>query len=136
ALYHPWLVPSARNAADEFDPLPPDGPACGVIARRSAERGAWIAPANEALQSVLAIRPPIAGRRREALVDANVNVLWPGAHGISALAADTLSLDDDLRPINVRRLLSLLRRRALQVGVRYVFEPNDDSFRRLVERGF
>jgi phage tail sheath protein FI len=53
-----------------------------------------------------------------------------------ALSADTLSDDDDLRPINVRRLLSLLRRLALKLGARYVFEPNDARFRRSVQRGF
>jgi phage tail sheath protein FI len=53
-----------------------------------------------------------------------------------ALSADTLSPDDDLRPIGVRRLLSLLRRAALLNGVRYVFEPNDDILRRSIERGF
>ncbi len=52
------------------------------------------------------------------------------------LSADTLSDDPDLRPINVRRLLILLRRLALRLGATYVFEPNDDAFRRLVQRGF
>jgi phage tail sheath protein FI len=54
------------------------------------------------------------------------------------LSADTLSTDPDLdlRPINVRRLLMLLRRLALRLGSRYVFEPHDESFRRLVQRGF
>jgi phage tail sheath protein FI len=53
-----------------------------------------------------------------------------------SLSADTLSREVDVRPINVRRLLILLRRLSLRVGATYVFEPNDDSFRRLVQRGF
>jgi phage tail sheath protein FI len=36
----------------------------------------------------------------------------------------------------VRRLLILLRRLALRRGAAYVFEPNSDTFRRLVQRGF
>ena len=44
--------------------------------------------------------------------------------------------DEDLRPINVRRLLILLRRLAIREGATYVFEPNDDSFRRLVQHRF
>ena len=52
------------------------------------------------------------------------------------LSASTLSGDPTLEPINVRRLLSLLRRLVLREGPAYVFEPNDASFRRLVERGF
>ena len=52
------------------------------------------------------------------------------------LNSDTLSNDEDLRPVNVRRLLMLLRRAALKLGANYVFEPNDSSFRRSVQRGF
>jgi phage tail sheath protein FI len=52
------------------------------------------------------------------------------------LNEDTLSRDLELRRINVRRLMTLLRRRALQVGTRHVFEPNDDAFRRLMQRTF
>ena len=47
-----------------------------------------------------------------------------------------MSDDASLRPINVRRLMILLRRLALRLGARYVFEPNDEAFRRLVKRGF
>src|SRR5262249_37627181 len=42
--------------------------------------------------------------------------------------------DPDLRQINVRRLLQLLRRLALRLGSGFVFEPHDDSFRRRVRR--
>src|SRR5213079_3253683 len=42
--------------------------------------------------------------------------------------------DADLRPINVRRLLALVRRLVMREGVRHVFEPNDPVFRRGVER--
>jgi len=52
------------------------------------------------------------------------------------LNSDTLSADADLRPINVRRLLILLRRLALRLGASYVFEPNSESFQRRVQRGF
>ena len=45
-------------------------------------------------------------------------------------------MEDDLRPINVRRLLILLNRLATRLGSTYVFEPNDDAFRRMVQRGF
>jgi phage tail sheath protein FI len=52
------------------------------------------------------------------------------------LSEDTLSDDADLRAVNVRRLLSLLRRLALLRGTPYVFEPNDGTLRRGVQRGF
>ena len=45
----------------------------------------------------------------------------------------TLSLHDAL-PINVRRLMMLLRRTVLRRGMTYVFEPNGPVLRRAVER--
>jgi phage tail sheath protein FI len=47
-----------------------------------------------------------------------------------------LSDDPDLRQVGVRRLLSLLRRVALRHGPTYVFEPNDEAFRRRLRHGF
>ena len=56
--------------------------------------------------------------------------------GFLCLCELTLSDDPDLAPINVRRLLSFLRKTALRAGVNYVFEPNNAEFRRNVQRGF
>jgi len=38
--------------------------------------------------------------------------------------------------LNVRRLLIFLRKLALRRGMDYVFEPNDERFRRRVQGGF
>ncbi|HEX6463776.1 MAG TPA: phage tail sheath C-terminal domain-containing protein, partial [Vicinamibacterales bacterium] len=46
------------------------------------------------------------------------------------------SQDDDVRPLNVRRLLILIRRIALRAGNRFTFEPNGDRLRGAVKRGF
>ena len=117
--------------------IPPEGAASGVLAARALARGAWIAPANEALRGVVALKPPMAPERRLEIQAAQINLIRQEPRGFVTLSADTLmSLDVDLRPINVRRLLILLRRLALRLGVTYVFEPNDDAFRRLVQRGF
>jgi phage tail sheath protein FI len=116
--------------------MPPDGAACGVLAARAFARGAWIAPANEPLRGVIGLNPPVARARLLDLQEAQINVFQQQPRGFLAMSEDTLADDDDLRPINVRRLLILLRRLATRLGSRYVFEPNDDSFRRLVQRGF
>ncbi|MGB8508125.1 MAG: hypothetical protein WCD76_06960, partial [Pyrinomonadaceae bacterium] len=100
------------------------------------ERGAWIAPANELLQGVVALDPPLRRARLIDLQDAQVNALRQEPRGFVSLSADTLSDEVDWRPIGVRRLLSLLRRVALRLGATYVFEPNDQAFHRLVRRGF
>ncbi len=72
----------------------------------------------------------------QALLDLHVNVIAQDARGFLPQSAMTLSDDPDLALINVRRLLSLLRRLALREGAAYVFEPLDDAFERLVQRGF
>ena len=133
ALYHGWLHVREDGAVAS---LAPDGAACGVIARRANARGAWIAPANEVLQGVVALERPAASSRWQELQDRQVNVVRRDPRGFLVLSADTLAPDDDVRPINVRRLLILLRRVALRLGATYVFEPNDDTFRRSVQRGF
>jgi phage tail sheath protein FI len=134
ALYHPWIV--TRDAAGALQRTPPDGAACGVMAARAIARGAWVAPANEPLQATVALTRAIPDDRRLELADAAVNLVRRDPRGFMVLAADTLSLDPELRPINVRRLLILIRRVALRHGVRYVFESNDDALRRTVERTF
>jgi hypothetical protein len=136
ALYHPWLYSSDAGNPSVISRTPPDGTAAGVIAGRSARRGAWIAPANEPLRDVLQLDPPLHPDWYQALQDAQVNVVRHEPDGFLWLAADTLSDDDDLRPIGVRRLLQTLRRAAIKHGNAYAFEPNSDRFRRTVRRAF
>lgn len=134
ALYHGWL--HGRDPDGVLRSSSPEGAMAGLLARRADERGAWVAPANEPLRGAVALDHAVAPERWLALLQAQVNVLRQDARGFLVLSADTLAADDDLRPINVRRLLALLRRAALRHGERWVFDPNDDSFRRGVERSF
>ena len=134
AVYHPWLI--GGDDRDRFSGNPPDGTACGVIAARALNRGAWIAPANETMRGPVALTPRIREERWLDLQESQINIIRQDARGFLSMSADTLADDDDLRPISVRRLLSLLRRLALRLGSRYVFEPNDAAFRRSVQRGF
>jgi phage tail sheath protein FI len=136
ALYHPWLVGRAGELTGEPRAMPPDGAVCGQIAQRTLVSGAWFAPANDPLADVLALTPTLAPARWLDLQEAGVNVVRHEPRGFLLLAANTLEHDEELRPITVRRLLILLRRLALRRGARYVFEPNDAAFRRLVQRGF
>ena len=136
AMYHPWLVSGQENAPGGITRTPPDGAACGVISQRALTRGAWIAPANVLYRGVVALEPKIPGERWLDLQTAQLNIVRQEARGFLTLSAATLSNDPDLEPINVRRLLILLRRLALRHGTTYVFEPNSPSFRRLVQRGF
>jgi hypothetical protein len=136
ALYYPWAVVRERAGSSELSRLGPDGLAAGLIAKRSLQRGAWVAPGNDPLPNVVTLTPPLRDDEQVALLDARVNAIVQEPRGCVPVAASTLSDDDQLEPINVRRLLSLLRRLALREGATYVFEPNDDAFRRGVQRGF
>ncbi len=157
ALYHPWQVSGtlqAPRAVDTTVPpgtapsrrpraavnrqrvLPPDGSMAGVLAARASRRGAWIAPANEPLKDVVALTPLIEDETWPALQEAQVNLILDHARGFLTLGADTLAAELDRRPINVRRLLILLRRLALRRSTSYVFEPYGEMLRRSVERGF
>jgi hypothetical protein len=134
ALYHGWLY--TRDIDGRIRTAAPDGAACGVIARRANARGAWVAPANETLRGVVALVRPAPPSQWQNLQQLQLNVVRQHPRGFIVLNADTLASDDEVRPINVRRLLILLRRLATRLGATYVFEPNDDSFRRMVQRGF
>ncbi len=113
-----------------------EGPFAGLVARRTLARGAWIAPANEALRGIVALDGAAAEAAAGALMDARVTVLAATPRGPLPLNADTLGPGpvDDLRPLAARRLLQLLRRLALREGQAWVFEPHDGAFRRGVQR--
>jgi phage tail sheath protein FI len=107
-----------------------------VLAARANERGAWIAPANELLRDVVELDPALGPETYSLFQDAQVNLVRHEPGGFLWLSADTLAQDEEVRPISVRRLLQLLRRAALLHGPQYAFEPNDDVFRRTIQRGF
>jgi hypothetical protein len=131
ALYHPWVAFAGQGE------VAPDGPACGAIARRTISRGAWLAPAGEAWPNAIALVPrALDAKRLDALYQAGINVLRPTARGIMPLAAKTLAIDEDLRPIGVRRLLTLLRRIVLRDGLELIFEPNGEVLHRALQRRF
>jgi phage tail sheath protein FI len=136
ALYHPWLVCGDPRLGSATVALPPDGAAMGLLARRASTRGAWVAPANVPLRGVLALDPEADRATLPALLDAHVNELRREPPGFLALSADTLTMDELVRPIGVRRLMMLLRRLALRYGTDYAFEPHDEELRRALRRGF
>ncbi len=134
ALHHGGVL--QRTAEGALVRRVADGAVAGLIARRTLARGAWIAPANEALRGVVALADEATPAAAGALLDARVNVLATTPRGLVPLNADTLGPGpvDDLRPLSARRLLQLLRRLALREGQAWVFEPHDGAFRRGVQR--
>lgn len=135
AVYHPWLLTREENFTG-LRTIPASGTICGTMALRSLKRGAWVAPANEILQGVLGLAAKFPGESFLDFQDASINLVRQEPRGFLVLGSDTLSDDFELTLINVRRLLSLLRRVAVKHGAEYVFEPNNEGFRRQVQRGF
>jgi hypothetical protein len=138
AIYHPWLTVRENEGPPEkaLREMPPDGPMLGVFASRALVEGAWAAPANQALNGVAALDPALGAGAASSFYEAQLNLLHDDPRGFLAMSAETLSPEYDLRPINVRRFLSLLRRVALREGARLVFEPNDRAFQRRIRRHF
>jgi hypothetical protein len=142
AMYFPWLQTETSVASSTSAPtrsphiVPPDGVALGVLAARSSRRGAWIAAANEPMKSIVALASVVPATDWQALQNEQINLLRANPRGFFTLSADTLAIDPDLRPINVRRLMILLRRLALRRGTIYAFEPNSPELRRSIQSSF
>ncbi|NIJ18789.1 hypothetical protein FHS95_000458 [Sphingomonas naasensis] len=137
ALYHPWIAAPIGSTIDpDWLVVPPEGTVAGSFARRARQRGAWLAPANIPLEDMVALSPVVRDRDREDFARARVNLMRNAPIGFVATDAMTLSREYDWGEINVRRLMSLLRRVCVRRGAPFVFEPNGDTTRRAIERSF
>jgi hypothetical protein len=134
AVYHPWMMRRAVQVPEAGNFIPPDGAVCGVLAHRAITRGAWVAPANQIIHRIYALDPVIRRERRLGLHQSQINLIQQEAAGFVCYSAQTLSKDASLVPINVRRLLILIRKFLKHMAERYVFQPNNEAFRRMVER--
>ena len=139
-LYHPWIVTPDNTGLppQSLRTLVPDGAVCGVIASTTLASGAWIAPANVAVTNAVALAPSLQTGTPLAFASARINLIAQQPEGFMITGQDTLISDSfaDLQPLNVRRLLILLRRLALREGVRYVFQNISPAFQRQVTRQF
>jgi hypothetical protein len=136
AIYHPWTVVRTPAPGAPLRAVPPDGATCGVMAFRANDPGAWAAPANQPLAGVAILDPKLPEVVLATWLGQRVNAIVTSPRGFVTWSEETLSADPELRGVGVRRLLILLRRLALREGNTYVFEPNDQTFRRLVQRQF
>ena len=137
SVFHPWVVVRETGGRTDLStwPIAPDGPVCGSIAARTLSTGAWYSPANQLLNGVVTLQPAL-GDTVLGLLAGRVNVIGQQPRGFVALDALTLFPGDEFGDLHVRRLLILLRRLAVREGTVAVFDNNDDSLRRLVQREF
>ena len=139
ALYHPWIItPDNTNPPPgSLRTLVPDGAVCGAIASTTLASGAWIAPANVAVSNAVDLAPMLESDTPLAFAAAQINLIAQRPEGFLIISQDTLMPDDDpLQPLNVRRLMIVLRRLALREGVRYVFQSMTAAFQRAITRQF
>lgn len=136
ALYAPWTLvaaPSERDAR-ELRATPPDGVACGAIAKRELARGVWIAPANEPLRGILGLDQSIDAPRWADVLDAGINLVRPIPGDFRIMSARTLSLELAYSQLSVRRLMIYLRKLLIWWGREYVFESNTPQLRSALQR--
>lgn len=139
AFYHPWVYVAVENGASlqsNTRIILPDGPVAGSIARRSIEQGAWITPANDPFIDVVAVDFGFTTNEWHRLLSDQVNLIQQDTRGFMVMSAETLSQRDELKLINVRRLLNLLRRLAQREGNNFIFEVNSQAFRDRVNNHF
>jgi hypothetical protein len=126
AFYHPWVLTQEKLGAPIYE-LPPTSLAAGVLARRDIARGPHIAAANERLVGVVGLGAPVDDDTNAAIYETpfHINPMrsLPGV-GVQVWGARTLSQDQWLRYLPVRRCLSAIERRAFAALQPLVFEPN------------
>lgn len=134
ALYYPRIRISNPFGGDPLL-VPPSGHIAGVFARTDETKGVHKAPANEQLLGALELETPLTLAEMGRLNEQGINVLRsiPG-RGIRVWGARTISANTQWRYVNVRRLLLFIEE-SIQEGTQFaVFEPNNISLRKQVER--
>jgi hypothetical protein len=130
AAFHPWLsTVRSDDGRNALVPLPPSGPAAGIIAFVENTSGVPHGPANVIAAGVVAVRETVAPAVHGELHPLGINVYLAERDGVRLAAARTLSGDPDYRQLSVRRLLILLRRTVEQQMQWVVFEPNTPALR-------
>ncbi|MBV9301609.1 MAG: phage tail sheath family protein [Acidobacteriaceae bacterium] len=133
ALYFPWIkvfdTTSKLTGLKEDGEIyvAPSGHMAGIYARVDHERGVHKAPANEVVRGALTTETQISKNLQAGLNPDGVNCIRKINGNITVWGARTIGgdLNEDLKYINVRRLLIFLRKSIDQGTQWVVFEPND-----------
>jgi len=115
--------------------IPPSGHVVGVYAGTDNSRGVWKAPANVVVQNITGLQSYIVTGEQDILNPAGVDCIRRFDQlGIRVWGARTISSDDSLMYVNVRRTLIFLEASIDQGTQWVVFEPNDpDTWGRVVD---
>ena len=130
AGYYPWLnVARSDDARDALINVNPSAIAAGIIAQREVQLGVPFGPANVVAANVVSVEDRVPPSRHDELHQNAINVYLQDRDGVRLTAARTLSRDPQWRQLNVRRLVTMLRRALEQQMQWTVFEPNNAQLR-------
>jgi phage tail sheath protein FI len=135
AFYFPYIMVRDPLSGDNVF-TPPSGHIAGVWARNDAQRGVHKAPANEPIRGAVDLAYRVTRPEQELLNPKGVNCIrYFTAEGIRIWGARMLAAEaSEWRYVNVRRLFNMLKE-SIAEGTRWiVFEPNDFTLWRSIER--
>lgn len=135
-LYYPWIQ-IVNPATKLVESWPPSGHLAGVYARTDAEVGVHKAPANIGVRGALGLARRLTDADQDGLNDFGVSALrLPPRGGAPVVwgARTTTTQDRNWQYVNIRRLFNYLEE-SIAEGIRWaVFEPNDRSLWKRLER--
>jgi len=128
--YFPWLkvvdpAEAMTKNGDGVIAVPPSGHIAGIYARSDAARGAYKAPANEALMGVNALSVNITKSQQDFLNVAGINAIRQLNGALRVWGARTVGKNNgEYRYISTRRYFNYLRQ-SIDSGTQFVvFEPH------------
>jgi hypothetical protein len=129
-IYYPWMVvqdPSS-TVSGALRTIAPGAFAMAQISATDANRGVWKAPAGigTTLSTVLSTEINLASSDLDTLNLANINVIrYVKGSGICIMGARTMSNQQNLMYVNVRRALIYIESSLLALTQYAAFEDND-----------
>jgi hypothetical protein len=135
AAYHPWLnIARTDDRRDGLVPINPAAAAAGIIAQRENAVGLPFGPANVLTADAVSLDDAVTPSRHDELHQQSINVYLRERDGIRLTAGRTLARDPQWRQLNVRRLITMIRRTLERQMQWSVFEPNNHRLRFQVAR--
>lgn len=136
ALYFPWIQ-VADQLTGQRVMVPPGGAVAGVFARSDGRRGVHKAPAGLDV-GILSVASGTAHQvtrgENDVLYPENINAIRNLSEGIVVWGSRTIAADPLWQQVSIRRLFIFLER-SIQLGTSWVvFEPNDGSLWKTIER--
>jgi uncharacterized protein len=136
AFYFPWLRAYDAVADETIVNVPPSGFMAGIYARTDTDRGVHKAPANVAIYGALGVTQDVSRAEQDLLNPAGVNCIrYFMREGVRVWGARTLAPSaSNWRYVNVRRLFSMVEKSIARSTRWVVFEPNDRTLWKNIER--